>query len=625
MTATDLMARAVDHHRAGRLDGASALYRRLLEEEPTHDGALALYGALLVQRASAGEALPFMKRALALSPAAGPTHTNLGEAQRLLGRLPRSIENSRRAIAIDATDVEAQANLGLALTSLGNAAAATPYLRSALILDPRHHAALNTLGNANVSLGRIAAARNLFRRSLAADPGYVPAEINLASTDLLLGAPRDARRRLLRLADAGVRDAGLDSDLLFTYAYDPDATNIQLYEAYRRWARRHSDDLRTDIRPFSGTREPGRRLRVGYLSADLRSHPIAQLLEGVLAHHDARTFETVCFADIAAPDHVTARLRRLASEWHDVTGLATRSIADRIRSSSIDVLVIVAGHTSGNHIRVATAKPAPIVVNFHDLSTSGLDTVDYWLTDRALHPPGSDEGRSERLWYLPSLYLHKPPADAPEPGIRDPGLGDPVVFGSFNNPAKINDAVLRLWARVLRRVPGSRLVLGYRNLFDDNSLGSRVRDRLGADGIAPERLILAPDAPSRSAHLARVSEVDIALDPFPFNGGITTFEALWMGVPVITLAGVRFAARGGVSHLDACGLTELIATGAESYIEIAASLAADRARLMALRRSLRDKVAASPLCDGAMYTAHLEQAYRSMWQTWCSGTGDRTA
>jgi protein O-GlcNAc transferase len=617
VTRADDMARALTHHRAGRLDGAIAIYRRVLEAEPTEHNALALYATALIQRDRAGEALPLLRRSLALAPGAAAAHTNLGEANRAFGNLFHATDCYRRALSIDDGEIEANANLGLVLGSVGDVRAAPRPLRRAIALAPEHAHAMNTLGNVFIGLGQVAQARCLFQRSLTVQPAYVPAESNLASTDLLLGRPLAARARLLKLSDAGVRNAGLDSDLLFTYAYDPDTTNRQLYDAYRRWARRNGDELRSDIRLFVNARDPDRRLRVGYLSADLRRHPIAQIVEDILANHDHRQFEIVCFADVASPDDVTDRLRRRVQGWHTVAVRTDRDIGALIRESAIDILVIIAGHTSGNRIVVATAKPAPIVVNFHDISTSGLETVDYWLTDTHLHPAGHDEGHTETLWHLPSLYLHTPPLDAPaaEPSSDRGGI---LTFGSFNNPAKLNDTVLGLWARLLRSTPGSRLMLGYRNLLSDDAVGGRIRRHFAASGVATDRVSFAPDAPSRTEHLARLFEIDVALDPFPFNGGITTFEALWMGVPVVTLAGCRFAARGGVSHLEAGGLSDLVATTPEQYIDIARSLATDRPRLSLLRSTLRRRIAASPLCDGVRYTAALEGAYRQMWRKWCS-------
>ena len=397
---------------------------------------------------------------------------------------------------------------------------------------------------------------------------------------------------------------------------DPNTTNDRLFSEYRRWARRHAPAV-PRVHPTTRDRDPDRPLKVGYLSADFYGHPLAFLVEDLIARHDRRAVLPYLFAEVTKPDATTQRLRAAAHSWTSTVGLADAEAARLIAGAGIDILVSLAGHTGENRILIAAHRPAPIQVVMHDLSTSGLDVFDYWLTDAHLHPDDSTEGRTETFERLDNLYLHRVPEEAP--GVRPlPAARQGfITFGAFASPGKLNGRVLALWARVLRAVPASRLHLAYRNAFSDPSVQRLFREAFAAGGVDPSRLVFYGRQLGRLAHLERVSAIDIGLDPFPFNGGTGTFEALWMGVPVVTLAGARFAARCGVTHLAQVGLSHLVAADEESYVGIAASLAGDPTALAGLRSELRQRVRASPLCDDVRYARSVEAAYRRMWRRWC--------
>ena len=259
------------------------------------------------------------------------------------------------------------------------------------------------------------------------------------------------------------------------------------------------------------------------------------------------------------------------------------------------------------------------VVSYGDLGTSGLDTVDYWLTDAILHPPDSAERFTEALVRLPVFEVHRRPEDAPAPAPPPSAAAGRVTFGSSNNPAKLSTATLDAWAALLRRVPDARLLLRYFEVFETPGVQAHYRALFAARGVAADRLVFAGGTPDRAHYLALLDGVDVALDPFPFNGCTTTFEALWMGVPVVTLAGGRFVGRVGAGILARVGLDELIARSAEDYVAAAAAIAADLPRRRALRDELRRRLAASPLCDPVSHARGVEAAYRAMWRRWCSG------
>jgi protein O-GlcNAc transferase len=316
---------------------------------------------------------------------------------------------------------------------------------------------------------------------------------------------------------------------------------------------------------------------------------------------------------------VTERLRQSADLWRDLVLADDATIAEQIRQDRIDVLVILGAHTGDNRPRVAAFRPSPVIVSAHDIGTSGMPEIGYWLTDATLHPPDTPEPFVERLVRLPSFYLQTPPADAPAIVPR-PAARDHALFVSANNPAKLSPETIALWGRVLAAVPNARLMLKFIDAFADPATQRRHEAQFARHGVASDRIIFVSGSRDSGAHLAEIGTADIALDPFPFNGSTTTFEALWMGLPVVTLAGSCFVGRVGASLLAAAGLTELIAPDPEAYVRIAAGLATDSARLALLRAGLRERIAGSPLCRPDDYARSVERAYRQMWRDWCRAT-----
>jgi predicted O-linked N-acetylglucosamine transferase (SPINDLY family) len=314
---------------------------------------------------------------------------------------------------------------------------------------------------------------------------------------------------------------------------------------------------------------------------------------------------------------LTLRFQAAATEWRDIRGLNDQRLAEMIRADRIDILFDLAGHTAHNRLLVFARRPAPVQITWIGYEgTTGLEAIDYLLADRYTIPPGQEVFYRERVLRMPDGYVcYDPPQTAPEAPPLPAVKHSYIRFGSFNNLAKINPQVVEVWARVLIRVPGCRLVLKYRGLGDE-AVCRRYRDLFRACGADPSRVELTPPS-AHADYLAAYREVDIALDPFPFGGGITTCDALWMGVPVITYPGETFAGRHSLSHLANVGLTETIATTMEEYVELTVSLASDLARLSSLRAGLRERMAASPLCDGKRFAANLMRVVRDAWREWC--------
>jgi predicted O-linked N-acetylglucosamine transferase (SPINDLY family) len=367
------------------------------------------------------------------------------------------------------------------------------------------------------------------------------------------------------------------------------------------------------FREWNRGRDPDRPLRIGYLSPDMRVHPVSTFFEPIIANHDRERFEIHCYSTTEAPDEVTQRLRAHAGHWHECAGRPDKWLAEQIHADGIQILVDLAGHTSGNRAAVLRAKPAPIQALFIGYpGTTGMPEVDYLIADGRVCPPEHDALYTEKVARLAgSFWCFRPPDAAPEPAAAPLARNGYVTFGSYNAAQKISDHTVQLWAGVLQAVPRSRLLLKSLS-FADERLRTRFKRRFIDAGIAAERLeMLPPD--DRRQFYREYRHLDIALDPVPYNGGTTTCEALWMGVPVIARRGDLFRGRMAAAILEIIGLPELAADTPEGYISAAVRLADDPARLAALHAGLRDRVASSPLCDGARAARELEQAYMQMW------------
>lgn len=338
----------------------------------------------------------------------------------------------------------------------------------------------------------------------------------------------------------------------------------------------------------------------------------------MLSAHDKSQVNVLCYSGVTKADRVTERMQAHADEWRNIAGLSDEHIAGIVREDAVDILVDLSGHTAGNRLLVFARKPAPVQATWIGYSdTTGLDAMDYLIADRFIAPPETAPFFAEQLAWLPSCYLCYRPPDYAPPVSRCPARSrGHITFGCFNNLAKVNAEVIATWAQILHAVPDARLVLKSRALSDRHTQ-DMYRQLFLKQGIMPERVDLLGLEPPHADVLALYHEIDIALDTFPYSGCTTTCEALWMGVPVVTLEGSTFISRMGVSLLSNVGVQELIAESPRRYVELAVQLSQDLDRVESLRGGLRARLAASPLCDEATFTRTLEQCYRRMWRTWC--------
>jgi protein O-GlcNAc transferase len=460
-------------------------------------------------------------------------------------------------------------------------------------------------------------AARLAERALALRPRSVEAHVNLGAALSDQGRFEEAHAVYRRLLEFEPTCIGAASNQLFCLHFDPSVSAEAVRAEHVAFGRRYAEPLAGEPRRFARSRDPERRLRVGYVSPDLRRHPVAYFLEPVLTEHDRSALEIFCYSDVERPDETTARLAALSDRFVDVSGWPDAKLAHQIGLDEIDVLVDLAGHTAKHRLLAFARKPSPIQVSWLGyFDTTGVTAIDYRIADAASVPIGAEHQFVERVVRLPrssNCFLH-PPAPAPsEPPCQKRGH---VTFGCFNNPAKVTRQVVDTFARILRGTPGSRLLLEYGG-FDDPGLKVRYLHWFAEEGIGAERLDLAGHA-SFGRFLSSFAHVDIGLDPFPYSGETTAVHTLWMGVPLVALEGATLVQRLASRVLRVAGLDDWVATTREQYVEIALALARDPARLRDMRGSLRERLKASPLMDHRGVTRELEAAYRAMWRSWCS-------
>jgi predicted O-linked N-acetylglucosamine transferase (SPINDLY family) len=556
-------------------------------------------------RAAAGahaDALMFAERGLADTPDDPALLLLRGVALCALGRLDAGIAAYRHGLSVAPASAALWNNLGLALEAGGAAGEAAAAFEQAIARDPGAAEPRANLGALYAAAGRFAAAAAACRAALDLAPGNLPARINLAAALTEQGRHREATEVLAPAAD---RPQAADTALyLWHYSSDDPAAAVA---AHKAWGAGQPA-------PGSVARRPsaGRRMRIGYLSGDFRRHSVSYFFAPLLAGHDRTRVEVFCYANGGIADDVTRELKASADHWADIAALDDDTVCAKIRDDRLDVLVDLSGHTQGNRLGVFARRAAPVQVTALGYpGTTGLAQIDYRLCDAITDPPGTDAFAAERLLRLPRLHCYRPEPAAPAPAPLPALAAGHITFGSFNKLGKVSDATVALWARVLAAVPRSRLFLKSKALAEEEVRRDTVA-RFAAAGVSAERLTLFGWVPEDAGHLAAYGRVDVALDTFPYSGTTTTCEALWMGVPVVTLSGATHASRVSASLLTAVGMTDWIADSPAALVARATAAAADPAGLAQLRTELRPRVASSPLCDAAGYAAAVEAAFRAM-------------
>lgn len=635
-------------HQTGRMGEAEEIYQEVLDADPANADAMHFLGLIKHQKGDLAKAVELISAALAIDNDRPTFHFNLAAALIPLGRKKEALKaysraaelkpdwaeahfsgatllaqfgrqeeavsGFRRAIELQSDYAEAFNGLALALASQDQLDQAEEACRKAVDLNPNLVEAWTNLGNILQDRGELPAAEEAQRRALSLDPDYAIAHYNLGKV-LAAGWRTSEAMDCYQAAidrDQTFQDAW--HSLLMNGLYLPDESEKTIYDRHRAWA--------ASLGPiptsgeFDPDRNPDKRLRIGYLSPDFRTHSCAYFLRPLFAAHDRSKVEIFAYSNLRRSDEITQRFEQVADHWRDIVDMNDQEAAVLIQEDRIDILVELAGHSANNRLALCALKPAPVQVSWLGYpATTGLDAIDYRFTDAITDPPGiGDDLHTETLWRLADgFHCYGAPEKAPEVGPSPYEKAGGITFGSFNNGAKVTPEAIRAWAQILQAIKQSKLILKNK-LFDHPLSRQRICDQFATFGVGEERLDLRSWISREDNPLALYNEIDIALDTFPYNGTTTTFEALWMGTPVVTLRGNRHAGRVGAGILSHLGCPDWIAESIDDYAQIAKKLAENREKLSDIRHGLRSSLATSSLGQGSEFAQKIEAAYQEMWR-----------
>jgi predicted O-linked N-acetylglucosamine transferase (SPINDLY family) len=623
---TDVLLRSKLQHgkeliAAKRFEEARSVYQQICVRLKTDADCWFTLGVINGMLKRHDEAVACCSKAVELAPRYDAAWYNLGIALRDTGQPDKAAAAWRKVLALNPGHEGAATSLGHVFAALHRYDEAEEVFREVLRCQPGNAEFFAVYGSAMQTLGRYEAALMAYRQAIERRyPKAAEIHENMAVVYCMQGKYRESLEHYDAALGMEPGNARIYSSLLLTLHYLAGAEPDGLLERHGRWPGNAMYPPQTSAK-FSRPAGRPARLRIGYVSSDLRKHSVAYFMEPLLEHHDAGRYEITCYFSHADADATTERLRRLAHRWRNVFAMSDGDLCKQIADDGIDILVDLNGHTSGNRLPVFARRAAPIQVSFIGYpDTTGVREIDYRLSDAIADPPGAERLCTETLHRLPGCFLcYRPPDNAP-PVVRPPcETNGFITFGSFNNLAKVNPEVIAVWARLLREMPDSRLVLKNPSLTDE-STRERYQALFTDAGVSSERLDLTGYIPDDTGHLGVYSRIDLALDTFPYNGTTTTCEALWMGVPVISLHGDRHSARVGASLLTAAGFPDWVAGTSEQYVQIAKSLAHDHGQLARLRSQLRERVRQSPLCAADKYARAVENAYEEMYSGWGRAT-----
>jgi protein O-GlcNAc transferase len=580
MTAA-LLDRARQLQEQGKLTEAEIVCRQILSGSPRNSEALHLLGVVAYQ----------------------------------LGRTREGAEFIRRAIEIDPDRAQFHSNLGLLLSDLDREAAITAFER-ALQLQPDFEAAATNLARLLAEMDRVDQAIEAYRKVVRINPRSIEGHFGLAYYLRERGEMEPAVEHYRTVVQLDPDNNERYSGYLYSLYFDPRVGQKQILEEHRIWATRNADRVKRVGNFGDWDRKTDRVLNLGYVSPDFRAHPVGRFMLPLLEAHDRKQFKIFCYDVSLVHDSMTSRLAKNADVWRKGTQMSDQDLARTIAEDRIDILVDLTMHTAFNRELVFARKPAPVQMCYLAYQgTTGLEAMDYRITDPFLETPEMARGiyTEESVWLKTCYWCYRPWQDCPEvqplPASRNPW----VTFGSFNSFWKVSAGALEVWAKILAQVPQSRMVM----LAPEGKCRQRVRENFARFGVNQDRIEFV-NRTGLPEYLSWYGGIDIALDPFPYAGGTTTCDALWMGVPVVTLAQKTAIGRGGVTIMKNVGLPEMVAESEEEYVRKAVELARDHQRLGAMRTGLRDKMRSSPLMDSGRFAAEMEGIYRDVWKKWCA-------
>lgn len=641
--------------RRGHFESAVAAYRRAIQIRPNYAEAFNNLGTALSKAGQSAEAITAYLNAISLKPQFPEAYHNLGMALAEQRRLEEATQAYRRALelnsnapqpwnnlgttlieqglftegatacnhalALDPDFADAQSNLGVALAGLNRFAEAIAAFRSALQLQPDNATVHFNLGNVFRDQRNLDQAVDEYQRALTLEPMFMEAITNLGNVFRDCGKVNEALAIYRRGLSSNSSVTHLRSNIIYTSLFSPDWNEEQIREEQRLWNTQIAIPSPSTEPAYEANRDPSRRLRVAYVSPDFRGHVVGQNLLPLFRHHDPERFEIFCYSNSKMTDGMTARLRDHTSNWYNIADTGDEDLSSMIRGNNVDILVDLTQHMRGNRLRTFSQRPAPIQVSFAGYPEStGVRAINYRISDKWLEQgaaPNSDgllvkTADYEHVYLIDSFWCYDPCGIELEANGSSAVNTNWITFGSLNNFCKVNEPLLKLWARVLTAVNNSRLII----LAHEGSHRQRTSEFFTQEGVEPERIEFVTQRP-RKEYLELYHRLDIVLDTFPYNGHTTSLDALWMGVPVVSLCGERPVSRAGLSQLNNLGLPELVAFTEDQYVEIATKLANDIPRLRELRATLRQRMEKSVLMDGPHFARQIEACYRSMWWQWC--------
>lgn len=594
--------------------GAESAFMQALRCNPSMYGAAVALGQSMTEQGKFGEAVEVYRQIIAQKNDDPEVHSHLGNALRMMGHRDEAMQSYLTMLNLRPNDPKIRHQFGLVLMDAGRMEEAFREFKHALGLKPDYAEAHNSMSIVLQMLKQdeLALAHN--QEAVRLNPRFTEGWNNLGNLYGLAGKPKEAIAAFRKAIELQPRAIPFHSNLLLNLHYDPDLTPQEIFEEHKKWAANHLTGLPVPM-PNGNNRDPNRKLKVGIVSPDFRQHTVMAFIEPFLGSLNRKDLEVYAYSSVIRPDAETEKVKGLVDHFMDIRAMNDLNVANQIRHDGIDVLVDLAGHTAGHRMVLFALKPAPVqITQFGYPDTTGLAAMDYRITDASADPVGKTEGNhTEKLVRLDGLaWCYRPAEQAPAVPKRTPKSGA-IIFGSLNNMAKHNPKVLALWAKVLSAVPDSKLRLLAGPGQESTKL---VRQAMQLGGVNPDRVEFLPRMEKPSYFLAQ-SEIDIALDPFPYNGGVTTCDALWMGTPVLALAGESYVSRQGVAILSALGMEDWIASSPEDFVAKAKKFAGESTRLSLLRGSLREKVQKSSICDWKGYGAKWEKAIRELWKKWC--------
>jgi len=599
---------------------ALANFKKAIEINPGYADAYSNIGKVFQEEEQLEEAVLYFRKAIQTDAHHVLAYNNLGVVFQIQGKTEEAIANFQKAVQLNPEFGDAYYNLGTLLQEGKNLNEAVKCFQKAIQFSPRLLEAYNNLGNSLSGQGKLQEAFDIFHQALGINPDFALILNNLGDVLKNQGKVHEAEGFCKRAFEIKPDLIEAYSNYLLFMNYNSQNDAQTIFSEHTRLGKQVEASLISHNYSFSNDRSPARRLKIGYVSPDFRQHSVAYFVIPAIREHNNEYFEVFCYANSLIHDEVTDRIRNYANHWKNIARLPDKSASRLIREDEIDILVDLSGHTGHNRMVLFAGKPAPIQVNWIGYpATTGLSAIDYKIVDNYTDPPGmTDQFYTEKLIRMPENFVcYIPEEDLPDITNIPVMSEGHISFGSFNNIAKISSKTVDLWTHILNSIPNSRLILKSK-AFLDAKTQEYTRDMFSVVNTGNDRIVLLPWEQNTRSHLALYNRIDIALDTFPYHGTTTTCEAMWMGVPVITLAGETHASRVGVSLLSNVGLQELIAGTPEEYVAKAFNLAQDREKLQYFRITLRDRMAESPLTDAKRFTANLEACYRNIWEKWCS-------